>query len=139
VPDFVLRCTVCGGEVLWDTDQLPPAGTPQVGDPVLWSCVTCRCERRHRIESLCLVAEKLRHAVSVATEIDGPTVERVMAAAERFRRAGDDCPGPRGAADERTAVADAAGVPAEVVDRIAVAEAAWLCRRGYIQDMPAER
>ncbi len=138
MPDFLLRCSVCGSEVLWDTDQLPPAGTPQLGDPVLWFCVACHDERRHLIVAVAVQSQKLRQAVSVATEIDGPTVERVMAAADRIREVEGDRPGLGGGPDELAAVAAAADVPPELVDRIAVAEAAWLSRRGYIQELPTE-
>ncbi|HTX52819.1 MAG TPA: hypothetical protein VMD08_05385 [Candidatus Baltobacteraceae bacterium] len=139
MPDFVLVCSVCGSEALWDTDQLPPAGTPEVGHPVLWPCPTCGSERRHRIQDVCLIAEKLRHAVSIATEIDRQTVDRVFAAAERFRQSADDSRGGMGAAEELAAVASAAGVPADLVDRIAIAEAGWLSRHGYLPERSAEQ
>ena len=137
-PDFVLRCTACGNEVLWDTDQLPPAGTPLVGHPVLWPCQACGNEQRHRIQDLFVVPDKLRHAVSVATEIDRPTVDRIMAAADRFRESHADSAAFRGSAEELAAVAEAANVPAGVVERITVAEAAWLYQRGYIQEITAD-
>ena len=129
MPDFVLVCSVCGTEAVWDTEQLPPAGTPEVGHPVLWPCNTCGTDQRHRITDICLNTDKLRHAVSMATEIDRRTVDRVLGAAEYFRRSHAS---GGGTAEELRAVAKAAGVPAEVADRIAVAEAAWLCRHGYL-------
>ncbi len=139
LPDYLLSCTVCGSEALWDTDQLPPAGIPRIGDPVLWSCATCGSDRRHVIADLHIFPEKVRHAVSVATEIDCQIVDRVMAATDRLRRSGTTGAVPPDASDDISAVAAALGVPPDTVDRIAVAEATWLCRHGYIQEIGAER
>ncbi len=132
-PDFLLRCTGCGGEAVWDTDACPPVGAPEIGHPVLWPCVTCGGEQRHIVENLCIIGEKLHHQICLATEIDRRTVERVMA--ELFRYRTDTCdpgvePRPR-SADEAEDVASAIGVARQLVLEIADAEAEWMRRRGY--------
>ena len=133
-PDFLLVCTGCEGEAIWDTEVLPPVGQPEVGQPVLWYCETCGRDMRHFIADLYVITEKLHHDLCVATEIDRATVDRVMAAAYRYRleaseTSPDACLNP---ADEVEEVAEAAVVPVEVVERLSVAEADWMVRRGYI-------
>jgi hypothetical protein len=61
-------------------------------------------------------------------------VDRVMAAAYRCRQeASETAPVLRlSPAEEVEEVAAAAAVPQEVVERLSVAEADWMLRRGYI-------
>jgi len=133
-PDFLLRCTVCGGESVWDTDACPPVGTPQIGHPILWRCEACGEERRHIIENLFLALDKLHHEICVATEIDRLTVDLVMTELYWCRRARE----PRASftrmesAEEAEEVARVTGIRQELVEQIAMAEAAWLLRRGYV-------
>jgi len=131
-PDFLIRCTVCGHEAVWDTEAWPPAGSPGIGHPVLWRCDACGGERRHVIACQVVLAEKLSHEICVAAEIDRPTVDRVMGELQRYRRrtgGGGSTTGPSAA--EVADVADAISVPRDVVGRIADAESAWMLRRGY--------
>jgi hypothetical protein len=139
-PDFLLECTVCGNEAIWDTDALPPVGVPEVGHPVLWSCHACGAERRHRIVDLYVIIEKLHREICVATELDRATVDRVMAEVHAHRRlALEESPPPRlDPALEVEEVAEAAGVSQEVVERISVAEADWMLRRGYVAECPGK-
>ncbi len=139
-PDFLLECTVCGGEAIWDTDVLPPVGLPEVGHPVLWHCEACAGERRHRVVDLYVIIDKLHREICVVTELDRGTVDRIMAEMYRYRqRASEKSPTARlDPAEEAELVAEAAGVPLDVVEQISVAEAAWMLRRGYIVDNPID-
>jgi hypothetical protein len=133
-PDFLLVCSGCDGEAIWDTEALPPVGQPEVGQPVLWYCQTCGRDMRHQIADLYVITEKLHHDLCVATEFDRSTVDRVMAATYRFRQEASEafpaaCLSP---AEEVEEVARAAAVPVEVVEQLSVAEANWMLRRGYI-------
>ena len=136
-PDFLLECTACGGEAVWDTDAVPPVGCPEVGHPVLWFCEACREEVRHTILDLYVMIDKLHHEICLATELDRATVDRVMAAVYRHRqRASEEAPTARlDPAQEVEEVAEAAGVSLDVVEQISVAEAAWMHRRGYIVEL----
>ncbi len=133
-PDFLLECTACGSQTVWDTDGVPPVGLPEVGHPVLWFCETCGREVRHTIGGLYVLIHKLHHEICVATELDRKTVDRVMTQVYRHRRvACEEMFALRlAAAQEVEDVAGAAGVSLEVVEQISVAEAAWMLRRGYI-------
>ncbi len=137
-PDFLLRCTGCGGEAVWDTEATPPVGAPEIGHPVLWRCDTCGGEQRHIVEQLCIIVAKLHHDICLETEIARPTVERVMAELCRYRK--DTRTAGIGAGDrtieEVEDVAGATGVARELVLEIADAEAEWMRRRGYA---PARR
>ncbi len=139
-PDFLLRCTTCGSESVWDTEACPPVGTPKIGHPVLWRCETCGAERRHVIENLYLVLDKLHHEICIATETDRQTVDLIMTEMYWFRRGLDRPTSPTGAAplSEAEEVAKATGIPRELVERISAAEASWLRRRGYIPDVPPD-
>jgi hypothetical protein len=139
-PDFLLVCTGCGGEAIWDTEALPPVGQPEVGQPVLWYCETCGRDMRHRIADLYVITHKLHHDLCVATELERSTVDRVMAAAYRYRQEVSETPlTPRlSPAEEVEEVAEAAAVPVEVVERLSVAEADWMLRRGYIVETPTD-
>ncbi len=133
-PDFLLQCATCGGEAVWDTDAVPPVGRPEVGHPVLWFCETCGGERRHTILDLFVITDKLHHEICLATEVDRPTVERIMSEVYRHRLQAPKgrslgCADP---AEEVEEVAQAAGVSLEVVEEVSVAEASWMLRRGYI-------
>jgi len=135
-PDFLLRCTRCGKEAVWDTEAFPPVGVPDIGHPVLWRCETCGGEQRHIVEDLFLITDKLHHEICVATEIERRTVDRVMAELCRYRRhtrAADPKAGP-GSVDEVEDVAGATGVPGTLVLEISEAEAAWMQRRGYCSE-----
>ncbi|HYL80684.1 MAG TPA: transposase [Candidatus Acidoferrum sp.] len=139
-PDFLIQCTACGHEAVWDTDAVPPVGVPEVGHPVLWRCRTCDREMRHTIVDLYVIMDKLHHEICLATELDRAMVDRVMDAAYRYRQKASEesptaLPGP---AQEVEEVAEAARVPLEVVEQISVAEADWMLRRGYIVDDPAK-
>jgi hypothetical protein len=140
LPDFLLTCTACGREAVWDTEVLPPVGIPEVGHPVLWFCPDCGQDVRHRIVDLYVITDKLHHEICIATEFDRDTVDRVMAEVYRFRqRACDASPVTRlDAAEEVEEVAAAAKVSIDVVERISVAEAAWMLRRGYIVESPGD-
>jgi hypothetical protein len=95
---------------------------------------------RHRIAGLYIIADKLHHAICVATELDRPTVDRVMAEMYRHRRRGSRA-APTVSVDparEVGEVAEAAGVCLELVEQISVAEAAWMLRRGYILEGPPD-
>lgn len=139
-PDFLLVCTACGGEAVWDTDALPPVGSPEVGHPVLWFCQTCGAEMRHTIMDLYIVMEKLHHEICLATELDRSTVDRVMAEVYRHRQQeSEEAPTARlDPAQEVEEVAEGVGVSLEVVERIFVAEAAWMHRRGYIVEVAGD-
>lgn len=139
-PDFVLECTVCGNEAVWDTDAVPPVGLPQVGHPVLWFCGTCGAERRHAIVDLYVMIDKLHREICVATELDRATVDRVMAGVYQHRqRASQEAPTAwLDPAQEVEEVAEAAGVQLEIVEQISVAEVAWMLRRGYIVESPGD-
>jgi hypothetical protein len=134
LPDFLLQCTVCGGEAVWDTDAVPPVGRPEVGHPILWFCQACGEQMRHTIVDLYVIIDKLHHEISLATELDRETVDRVMAEVyrRRERASGGEATGRLHAAREAEAVAPAAGVSTQTVEQIAAAEAAWMLRRGYI-------
>jgi hypothetical protein len=133
-PDLLLECSGCGREAVWDTEAMPPVGQPELGQPVLWYCETCGRDMRHRILDHYVITDKLHHDLCVATELDRPTVDRVMAAVYRHRqRASEASPlAPLDAAEEVEWAAEAAAVPVEVVEQISVAEADWMLRRGYI-------
>jgi hypothetical protein len=136
-PDFLLRCTACGHEAVWDTEACPPVGVPEIGHPVLWQCDPCGSERRHVIACQVVITEKLHHEICVATEIDRPTVDRVMGEVHRYRQRTRDALADIGSGSTETEiedVADATGVAREVVGHIASAEAAWMLRRGYAAD-----
>ena len=139
-PDFLLECTACGNEAVWDTDAIPPMGHPEVGNPVLWFCAACGAERRHTIMDLYVVIDKLHHEICLATELDRDTVDRIMAEVYRHRQ--------RESADEPTArldpreeaegIAEAAGVSPEVLKQVSVAEASWMLRRGYLVEVSGQ-
>ncbi|MEK7204402.1 MAG: hypothetical protein AAB254_02730, partial [candidate division NC10 bacterium] len=57
-PDFLLECTACGSQAVWDTDAVPPVGLPEVRHPVLWFCQTCGREVRHTIVDLYVLVEE---------------------------------------------------------------------------------
>ncbi len=135
-PDFLLRCTACGSEAVWDTEALPPIGAPDIGHPVLWRCETCASEQRHIVQDLFVITDKLHHEICVATETDRATVDRVMAEMYRHReRVREARPAEElDSADEVDEVADATGIPHELVADISVAEAAWMVRRGYFPE-----
>jgi hypothetical protein len=124
-PDLLLQCSRCGAEAVWDTEVLPPVGLPEVGDPVLWFCATCGAQVRHAILRQVLIPEKLHHEICIATELDRPTVDRVMAEAQRPRQTS----GVPGTVEE---IAGAAGVPPETVREILAAATDWQRRRGYL-------
>lgn len=105
---------------------------------MLWRCEACGGEQRHIVAKLCVIRDKLHHEICLATEIDRPTVDRVMSELDRYRK--DTCQAggetrPR-AVDEVEDVAGATGVAREVVLDIADAEAAWMRRRGYCSEQP---
>jgi hypothetical protein len=132
-PDYLLRCTTCGSEAVWDTEACPPVGVPEIGHPVLWQCEACGNERRHVISCQAVIIDKLHHEICVATEVDRSTVDRVMSEMRRYRRrtgAGSTEAGLSAA--EADDVADVTGVPRDVVGQISNAEAAWIVRRGYV-------
>ena len=135
-PDFLLECSACGGQAVWDTDVLPPVGCPEMGHPVLWFCQACRREMRHTIVDLYVVTDKLHHEICLATEVDRLTVDRVMAEVHRHRQhVSDETPMARlDPAQEAGEVAETAGVSLDVVEKISVAEAAWMLRRGYVAE-----
>ncbi len=135
-PDFLLQCTACGSETVWDTEALPPVGTPEVGHPVLWPCDTCGKEIRHTILDLYVIFDKLHRDICLATELDRETVDRVMSEVYRHRQhVSQEAPtAGMDPALEVEEVGAAAGVPLEAVEQIAVAETNWLLRRGYIVD-----
>jgi hypothetical protein len=134
-PDFLLACTACGAETVWDTEVLPPVGEPEVGHPVLWFCVACQIETRHQVQGEVVLPDKLHHDICVATELDRETVDRVMGemrahhptlavgAAETLLRTPE-------AVD---AIAAAARVAEATVRDVIQAEAAWSRRRGYVR------
>jgi len=136
-PDFLLECTACGSEAVWDTDAVPPVGCPEVGHPVLWFCQACGEESRHTIVDLYVVIDKLHHEICLATELDRSTVDRVMAEVYRHRqRESEEAPTARlDPAREVEEIAEGAGVPLGVVERISVAETAWMLRRGYLVEV----
>jgi hypothetical protein len=139
-PDFLLRCTRCGSEAVWDSEEVPPVGAPEIGDPVLWYCRQCEEEMRHTIADLFVPIDKLHHEISLVTEVERATVDRVMTEVYRHRRPGRYAPrtdGPGPAADVER-VAEACEVSMETVERIAVAEADWMLRRGYLADRSRE-
>jgi hypothetical protein len=126
-PDFLLRCTTCDAEAIWDTEAIPPVGLPAPGHPVLWHCAVCGDERRHVIADSIVIPDKLRHEICVATELDRRTVDRAMAELARLRRG-------RTEAAALEAAADLLQLAAETVAEILAAESAWLIRRGYPVD-----
>ena len=134
LPDFLLECTTCGGEAVWDTDAVPPVGCPEVGHPVLWFCQSCGAERRHTIVDLYIAVDKLHHEICVATEVDRETVERVMAEVYRRRRKEADRLEP----DQQAEVAGAVGVSLSAVERICAAEVQML-PPGYRRDDETRR
>ncbi len=133
-PDFLLECTVCGGEAVWDTDALPPVGLPEVGHPVLWHCQSCGREMRHTIVDLYVIVDKLHHEICVATELDRATVDRIMTEVYRVRQRAceEEATAMLDPAQEVEEVAEEAGVAVETVAQISVAETAWMLRRGYL-------
>lgn len=139
-PDFLLQCTACGSEAVWDTDAAPPVGRPEVGHPVLWFCQACGREVRHTIVDLYVVIDKLHREICLATERDRPTVDRVMAEVYRRRqRASEEAPtARRDPAREAEGIAAAAGVPPRVVEQVSAAEAAWMLRRGYLVEVASD-
>jgi hypothetical protein len=109
---------------------------PEIGHPVLWQCDTCQREQRHIVQGPVIITDKLHHEISVVTEIDRRTVERVMAETYRYRQ---HTRGPvpdelRVVADQVEDVAGATGLPRELVLQISEAEAAWMLRRGYYSE-----
>lgn len=139
-PDFLLQCTRCGSEAVWDTEEVPPVGAPDVGEPVLWFCQRCGREMRHAILDLYVLTDKLHHEISLVTELDRATVDRVMGEVYRQRRLGS-CEHPAAKMDPATEVeqvAEASGVSVELVEQIAVAEADWMLRRGYLVERSGE-
>jgi hypothetical protein len=130
-PDFRLVCTTCGSEAVWDTEAVPPVGEPAVGHPVVWYCATCEAQSRHEIAGAVVITEKLHHEICVATEVDRPTVDRVMAEVRRREDRVGSAARLLEDAGDLGAIADAAGVPAAVVREIVLAEGAWCARRGY--------
>ncbi len=122
---------------MWDTDAVPPVGRPEVGHPVLWFCQTCGREIRHTIVDLYVVIDKLHHEICLATELDRSIVDRVVAEMYRHRRReSEEVPAARlDPAQEVEDVAEAVGVLPDVVERISVAEAAWMFRRGYLMEV----
>ena len=133
-PDFLLRCSVCGREAVWDTEAIPPVGEPEIGHPVLWRCDACGGERRHIVQDLAIVADKLHHEICLATETDRPTVDRVMAELVRYRQRTLDTRTRRHpeSKEEIEDVAAASAVRREIVAQILAAEAHWMQRRGYL-------
>jgi hypothetical protein len=89
---------------------------------------------RHTIVDLYVMTDKLHHEISLATELDRATVDRVMAEVYQKRQGEiEEAPtAPLDPAREAEEVAEGAGVRLEVVEQIFVAEAAWMLRRGYI-------
>jgi hypothetical protein len=132
-PDFLLRCPVCGSETVWDTETCPPVGSPEIGHPVLWRCEACDGEQRHVIVRVFIILDKLHHEICLATEIDRPTVNRVMTEMDRCRRPRDATASPPGA-DAAEVVARRSDVPRALVEAIVAAETAWLRRRGYLAE-----
>ncbi len=139
-PDFLLECTACGSEAVWDTDAVPPVGRPEVGHPVLWFCRACGREARHTIVDLYVVIDKLHHEICLATELDRPTVDRVMAEVYGYRRrVSEEAPTARlDPAQEAEGVAEAAGVSLHVVEQVSAAEAAWMLRHGYLVEVASD-
>jgi hypothetical protein len=132
-PDFLLRCSVCGREAVWDTEAIPPVGEPEIGHPVLWQCDECGGERRHIVQDLAIVADKLHHEICLATETDRPTVDRVMTELGRYRERTRDTrmPGQHESTEGIEDVATATAVCREIVAQVLAAEAHWMQRRGY--------
>lgn len=135
-PDYLLQCSRCGSESVWDTEAVSPVGTPEAGEPVLWFCAECGCELRHHIADLFVMTDKLHREIALATELDRATVDRAMEAVYRQRRraAREEPSGAQDAAVEAELVAEATGLSLEAVADIAVAEADWMLRRGYLAD-----
>ncbi len=135
-PDFVVRCTGCGREAVWDTEAVPPVGVPEIGHPVLWRCEDCGSEQRHIVQDLVVIADKLHHEISLATEIDRRTVDRVMGEMSRYRqRTHATIPtGEPESPEEIEVVAAATAVRLELVAQISAAEAGWMRRRGYVPE-----
>jgi hypothetical protein len=92
---------------------------------------------RHTIVDLYVMTDKLHHEISLATELDRTTVDRVMAEAyQKRQRESEEAPAaPLHPAREAAEVAETAGVRLEVVEQIFAAEAAWMLRRGYIVEV----
>jgi hypothetical protein len=137
VPDFLLRCVTCGSESIWDTEACPPVGKPEIGHPVIWQCESCGGERRHIIQDLFVITDKLHHDICVATEFERSVVDRVMAQMYRYRkRTRETVPsGPPEPAEEVEEVLAAAGIPQDVVVEISVAEVAWMLQHGYFPEI----
>ncbi len=135
-PDFLLRCSRCGSEAVWDSDEVPPIGTPEVGEPVLWFCRRCGRDMRHAIADFYVMTDKLHREICVFTELDRTTVDRVMEEVYRQRSLGacERLTGGPGPPTRVAEVAEASGVPADLVEQIAVAEADWMMRRGYLAE-----
>jgi hypothetical protein len=134
-PDFLLACTACGTEAVWDTEAVPPVGDPEVGHPIVWFCATCQAQMRHRIAGEVVIPDKLHHDVCVATELPRAIVDRVLGEVRR-RNAGLETGHAGGLVDDLDAVeaiAATAGVPAAVVREIILAEQRWAERRGYVR------
>jgi hypothetical protein len=91
---------------------------------------------RHRIVDLYVMIEKLHHEICMAAELERSMVDRVMAEVYRHRqRESEEVPTVRrDSAREVEQVAEAVGVSPDVVERIAMAEVAWMLRRGYLVD-----
>jgi len=135
-PDFRLRCTGCGSVAVWDSEEVPPVGAPEIGEPVLWFCRRCGQEMRHIIADLYVRTDKLHHEICVMTELDRATVDRVMVEVYRQRRLGARAHPTDGldpAADVER-VAEASGVSVEMVEQIVAAETDWMLRRGYLAE-----
>jgi hypothetical protein len=141
LPDFLLECTACGREAVWDTEAVPPVGVPEVGHPVLWLCQACGREMRHTIVDLYVIIDKLHHEICLSTELDRSTVDRIMAEVYHHRqRASEEAPTrPLDPAQEVEDIAEKTGVALEIIEQVSVAEAAWMLRRGYIVDASADR
>ena len=91
---------------------------------------------RHTIVDLYIVIDKLHREICLATELARSMVDRVMAETYRRRRESEEAPTVRlDAAQEVEEVAEAVGVSPDVVERIFVAEAAWMLRRRYLVDV----
>jgi len=135
-PDFLLRCTACGSQAVWDTEAVPPVGAPEIGHPVLWRCENCGGEQRHVVQDLVVIPDKLHHEICIATEIDRRTVDRVMAELHRYRnRTREKIPtGQPEPAEGIEEVAAATGVCRELVADVSAAEADWMRRRGYVPE-----
>ena len=139
-PDFLLECTACRREAVWDTEAVPPVGVPEVGHPVLWFCQTCGRDMRHTIVDLYVIIDKLHHHICLHTELDRATVDRVMDEVYRHRQTASEeaLTASLDSAQEVEDVAEMAGVSPDIVERISVAEATWMLHRGYVIESHAD-